>query len=375
MAARHSGVEVEEFGIFFPPRIWGKKMRSGFVFSVNWLPLGGFVKLKGEHDADASKGSYGATSLPNKIKIMLAGVGMNLAVALILLTVLALVGIPQLITKDQFGEDQFTIARDTKVTAQRVMIADIEPDSPAAKAGLQLRDQIVAVVSGSGEKRALSSTETLPSLTQQDAGQTVSIVYRRDGQERQTVATLRSQKEIDASKQLIDGQEVATKGYLGVVPTKLIIQRSTWSAPIVAIGLAGQMTRLTVKGIGSALKGLGSMLTGLVTRNQTARQNGQKAASQQVSGPVGIFIILKDGSALGYRFMLMIIAIISLTLAIMNILPIPALDGGRLFVTLLFRSFKRPLGQHTEELIHGIGFAFLMLLFVLITVVDIRRFL
>lgn len=97
-------------------------------------------------------------------------------------------------------------------------------------------------------------------------------------------------------------------------------------------------------------------------------------ASEQVAGPVGIFVLLKDGSLLGYQFILMIIAIISLTLAIMNVLPIPALDGGRLFVTLLFRAVRKPLRPKVEEIIHGTGFALLMLLFILITVVDVKRF-
>src|SRR5207253_738780 len=125
-----------------------------------------------------------------------------------------------------------------------------------------------------------------------------------------------------------------------------------------------QVTALTFQGLGHAVGGLGSLIAGAVTGNTTARQNGQTNASAQVAGPVGIFVILKDGSLLGYQFMLFIIAIISLTLAIMNILPIPALDGGRLFVTLLFHATHRKLTRRKEELIHGTGFAVLMVLFV-----------
>src|SRR5690606_14888062 len=101
------------------------------------------------------------------------------------------------------------------------------------------------------------------------------------------------------------------------------LTRSTWSAPIVAGGLIGQLTKLTLQGIGMALSSL--------FRGDTAQ------ASQQVAGPVGIFVLIKDGSLLGFEFILLIIAVISLTLAIMNILPIPALDGGRLFIMLFFR--------------------------------------
>jgi regulator of sigma E protease len=165
------------------------------------------------------------------------------------------------------------------------------------------------------------------------------------------------------------------KGYLGISPTEFTLVRSTWSAPIVAIGFTTQATALTFEGLGHALSGLGSLIAGATTGNKVARQNGQTAASSQVSGPVGIFVILKDGSILGYQFMLFIIAIISLTLAIMNILPIPALDGGRLWITLVARAFKRPLSARVEETVNAAGFAFLMVLIVLITIVDVHRFL
>jgi len=106
---------------------------------------------------------------------------------------------------------------------------------------------------------------------------------------------------------------------------------------------------LTFQGLGHAIKGLGGLIAGGVTGNKEARQNGQTSASEQVSGPVGIFVILRDGSSLGFQFMLMIIAIISLTLAIMNILPIPALDGGRLWLTLATRGIGKPISQEKKR--------------------------
>lgn len=145
-----------------------------------------------------------------------------------------------------------------------------------------------------------------------------------------------------------------------MVPAEFTLQRSTWSAPIVGIGVAKQFTELTLKGLGSVVAGL--------------FQGDTQKASSQVSGPVGVFVLIKDGSKLGIQFVLMIIAVISLTLAIMNALPIPALDGGRLFVTYLYRIMRKPLTAKAEDMIHGIGFAVLMLLFVLITVVDVKRF-
>src|SRR5688500_13888277 len=97
IVARRNGVEVEEFGIGFPPRAWSKKTKSGFIFSLNWLPIGGFVKLKGETDSDKRPGSLGAATTRVKAKIMLAGVVMNLLIAFGLLTILGWVGMPQII--------------------------------------------------------------------------------------------------------------------------------------------------------------------------------------------------------------------------------------------------------------------------------------
>ncbi len=349
LAARRGGVEVEEFGIGFPPRAWSKKLKSGMLFTLNWLPLGGFVKLKGEHDSATAKGSFGAASLTTKIQVMLAGVVMNLLTAFALLTVLALVGMPKII------ENQFTVKSDTKVVNSQVLAGYIEPGSPADKAKLELRDRLVSISDGSKTVQ-IDSIPALQNGTEQFSGKKIELNITRDGKEQSISTVLRSREEVNASKKTDQ-----PKGYLGVVLNELTVQRSTWSSPIVAVGLIKQLTVETFKGLGNAL--------------WNAIRGQGKAASQQVSGPVGIFVLLKDGSGLGYQYMLMIIAIISLTLAIMNVLPIPALDGGRLFVTLLYRKVLRePLSQDKEEQIHGTGFALLMLLFVVITVVDVRRF-
>ncbi|MEI6751152.1 MAG: M50 family metallopeptidase [Candidatus Saccharibacteria bacterium] len=348
LAARRSGVEVEEFGIGFPPRAKVLTVKKGTVFTINWLPLGGFVKLKGENDADKTRGSYGSATLKNKVFIMVAGVGMNLATAFLILTFLALVGIPKLI------DDQYTIKNDTKIVRQQVLVGFVEPDSPAQKAGLQLRDVVESVGPTIGTQSKVTSLENFPKQTKELAGQKVTLVYSRKSVTKSVDLQLRSVAEVESSK-----NSQNPKGYAGVAPTEYSLQRSTWSAPIVAIGLIKQFTVLTMKGLGTAVANL--------FRGNTA------AASEQVSGPIGIFVLIKDGSLLGYQFVLMIMAVISLTLAIMNILPIPALDGGRLFVTLAYRAIRKPLNPKTEDRIHGSGFIALMLLFVLITVVDIRR--
>ncbi len=349
LAARRAGVEVEEFGIGFPPRAWGRKTKGGFMFTINWLPLGGFVKLKGEHDSDTEKGSFGAASTNAKVKIMLAGVGMNLLAAFVLFTILAWVGMPQLI------DHQFTIQSDQHISARRVLVAGIEKNAPAAQAGLKTRDQLTAIKTAAGVSRPITTAEDLPVITQSLAGQRVSIIFVRNGQTMSAQAVLLSHKQVATAQK--SGKPA---GYLGVTPGQYQLARSTWSAPIVAAGVIKQFTVLTFHGLGTAISAL-------------FHGQGHKA-SEQVSGPVGIVVILKDSSLLGIQFVLMIIAIISLTLAIMNVLPIPALDGGRLFVTLLARLRGKPISQEMEERIYGYGFAALMILVIMVTFVDVRRF-
>jgi len=369
IAARRGGVDVEEFGIFFPPRLFKKRMKGGWDFTINLLPLGGFVKLKGEHDSDTEPRSFGAASLKTKTKIMVAGVFMNLITALILFTLLAIVGIPKII------DNQFTVASDTKVSKQVIYIAAVEPGSPAEKAGLKARDQILSVGGLScgitnETCKDLKTPEQLRLSTKAAEASEYVIKYERDGKTNFTTANLRSSDEVEASL-----KTDKPKGYLGVTPADFTLQRSTWSAPVVAVGLSAQITQLTLEGLGKAVSGLGSIIAGIVTGNTPARQNGQEAASSQVSGPVGIFFILQSGSDLGPQFMLFIIAIISLTLAIMNILPIPALDGGRLWMTLISRGiFKKPLSNKREEVINATGFFILLGLIALITFVDVKRF-
>ncbi|MDQ3123817.1 MAG: site-2 protease family protein [bacterium] len=352
--ARRNGVEVEEFGLGFPPRAKIIKKHHGTIYSLNWLPLGGFVKLKGEHDIDTEPGTFGNATTLAKIKIMLAGVIMNLLTAFVIFTIVALIGMPKLL------DNQSTVASDTKteniIRDQGIIkIGRVVENSPAAKAGLMEDDEIVRIALIES-----NIVDDITAATEANAGQTVQVELRRG-----TELIVKDIKLNDTSP------------YLGVGPfdatINIEIRRSTWSAPIVAAAVMKDFTIATLKGLGAALGGLGSTIAGIVTGNKEARQAGQTEASEQVSGPVGIFTALYNISKLGLGLVLFIIALISLTLAIMNALPIPALDGGRLFVTLLYRAIRRPLRPEIEERIHGTGFAVLMLLFLLITIVDIRR--
>ena len=295
---------------------------------------------------------------------MVAGVAMNLITALIIFTGLALIGMPKII------DNQYAVKSDTTPVSSEILVANVTEGSPAAKAGIQPLDQITALQIPGYSPVAITSADKLPQITKQFAGKTADIYYVRDGSENKSRTTLLSTEQVEASKKTDN-----PKGYLGLVPTEYVVQRSTWSAPIVAVGFTAQVAALTFQGLGNALAGLGSLILGGVTGNNEARQNGQTAASEQVSGPVGIFVILKDGSLLGVQFVLMIIGIISLTLAIMNILPIPALDGGRLWLLLYYRLVrKKPLPAKREDAINSVGFLILIGLIILITFVDVQRF-
>ncbi len=345
--ARRGGVEVEEFGIGFPPKVWGKKIKtekSEFLFSINLLPLGGFVKLKGENDSDKRPGSFGAASLGTKVKVMMAGVFMNLVTAVILFTLLALIGIPKLV------DNQYTVKSDTKLTSQVknenvVKVADIGKNTPAEKAGIQKGDQILSLAG-----KEINQIDVVGTVAKENAGKEVPISLMRGDQTINLNVTLNSENK--------------GEGFLGVVSESgaegYEVRRSTWSAPLVGVGLTAQFTKMTFSGLGKAVSSI--------------FKGDTQTAKDQVSGPIGIAYILNQVSKIGFNFVLMVIAIISLTLAIMNVLPIPALDGGRLFVTLLFKAIKKPLTKQKEEMIHGAGFIALMGLFVLITVVDINRF-
>jgi regulator of sigma E protease len=354
IAARKNGVKVEEFGLGFPPRARSLGKKNGTEYTLNWLPLGGFVRLKGEYDSDTSKGSFGAASLNAKALIMVAGVGMNLVVAYLLFTVVALIGMPNLVP------NQFTVASDTKIVRDyenkdSVNVGEVLPGSPAEKAGFKVDDRIVRI-NGTDVK----TTEGLSATTKQFAGKEVDITLKRGDE-----TSVKHVKLNESSPNL------GVASYPG--QTGIQLRRSTWSAPIVAAGVTKDFTVATFKGLGSALKGLGSLIAGGVTGNKEARQAGQTSASSQVAGPIGIVQVLYEGSKIGVGFMLFIIAVISLTLAIMNVLPIPALDGGRLYTMLAFRAARKKLTRKTEERIQMTGMGVLLTLILLVTIVDVQR--
>ena len=358
LVARRNGVVVEEFGVGFPPRAWGKKIKKSFLgknvtLSVNWLPLGGFVKLQGEHDAASKKGDYGAASFWVKTKILLAGVLVNWLTAAVLLSILALFGLPKVLP------DQFTVASDTIRNDAPVSLTTVAKDSPAEKAGLKQGDAIVRFAG-----KAVAAPDVLSQETAAAKGQRVEIAYTRDGHEHTTSVQLRDTNN--------GGQ-----GYLGVGTDQKSTLRATWSAPIVGVALTGQLTGATFAGLGQLVANVWNGLVSQLSPNASVREQGGAslhAAGQSVAGPVGILgVIFPAAEQAGLGAFLFITALISLTLAVMNVLPIPALDGGRWFTAAVFRLLKKPLTEEREEKIQAAGFMILMTLVVVVTVLDVSK--
>jgi regulator of sigma E protease len=353
IAARRNGVVVEEFGIGFPPRAWKKKLKNGVLLTLNWLPLGGFVKLKGEHDAATKKGDYGAATYWQKTKILLAGVVINWLVAAGILTVLAWVGLPKILP------NQFTIPSDTTITKQPVELTLIAKDSPAEKAGLKVGDKVVRFA---GEP--VPSAEVLSQKTQQKKGQKVEMIYSRKGVEYSASIMLREDNK---------------SGYLGVGSGQREQIQTSWSAPIVGVVTTAQFTGLTLSGLGDVVANLVKGVVMQISPDEKAReQAGQNLNSvgNSIAGPIGILgVVFPAAEQAGAIQLAFLTAIISLTLAVMNILPIPALDGGRWFVMTIFRIMKRPLTKEREERIQGTGFMVLMVLVILVTIADVGKIL
>ena len=359
IVARRNGVVVEEFGIGFPPQAYSKVIKKSILgenvrFSLNWLPLGGFVKLQGEHDAADQPGDYGAATFWQKTKILLAGVTVNWLTAVVLLTGLAWVGLPKMI------DNQFYLPSDAVVSNHPVQLGALTPGLPAAKAGLRQGDAISQLAG-----QTVRSTTDLAHFASQHKGETVPVVYTRGDKQATAMVALRN-----------DNPD--RKGYLGAELTKQQDTiRATWSAPIVGVVTTAQLTRVTLQGLGDMVVNLATSLVQQFSSDSATSQQAKQNLSQvgnAVAGPVGIFaIIFPAAGQAGVVHVLLLTAIIALSLAVMNILPIPALDGGRWTVMAIFRLLRKPLSKQMEENIQAAGFLCLLGLIVLVTIADIGK--
>ena len=346
LVASRNDVKVEEFGIGLPPRAWKKRLKNGVLLTLNWLPIGGFVKLKGEYDAANKKGDYGAATFWQKTRILLAGVFANWLIAAVMLTVLALIGLPKVLP------NQFEVKGDSITILKPVEISELTKGYPAEKAGLKEGDNIIKFAGSD-----VSTTEQLTKLISQNKNKEVAIIYSR--------------KEVESKT------SVKLDGVLGISFGQRETVRSTWSAPIVGVVTTAQFTLETINGlvglVGNLFNGLLSQLNpNVAIREQASKE--LKEVSDSVAGPVGILgTVFPTANREGPLQLMFLTAIISLTFAVMNILPIPALDGGRWFTMALFKISKKTLTYEREEKIQTIGFYILMGLIILVTIVDVAK--
>ncbi len=367
--ARKNGVKVNEFGIGFPPRAiaWIKKNgkwtrlpksewqkpQDSLILSLNFLPIGGFCAMDGESDSDRRKGTFGAATFWGKTKILFGGVLMNWLVAAIILTILAFTGMPQ------FINNQFYLENDAQITGEGITIAEVLPDSPATKVGMQSGDKLIAI-----DNRLITLPTEVTDYGTSHAGNTGKYTI------------LRGEEEIVLEPKLNPaGSEYA----LGISMTSgQTFIRSTWSAPIVGVGTTLQLTGETFRSLGELVWNLVSGVVQQFSFNSEVREAGQSAlqsAGDSVSGPVGIIgVIFPAFAESGLTNLAFLAALVSVSLACMNILPIPALDGGRWLLIAIYRLRRKTLTKETEERIVSRAMMVLLMLIAIISILDITRF-
>jgi len=326
LVAKKSGVKVEEFAFGFPPRLFSKKVGET-NYSINLIPLGGYVKMLGEEEDLNTEGSFHAKPVSVRLAIVVAGVIMNFVLAIILMTIGFSIGMTPLVS------DPATLAGQ-KIS--RVMVIQVSPDSAASKAGID-KGTIL---------NNFDSTTDLQSFTKANAGKNVTISTEKNG------------KTADLEVQLSAGD--APLGVSIVSITK--VKQSIWQAFLTSIQETGKV-------IGAIFNFLGNIFSSLFTTGKPGE------AAEGVVGPIGLFNFTGEAIKIGWIFVLQLVAILSINLGLVNILPFPALDGGKVLFLALEGIFKRKVvRQEIENIIHMIGFALLILLFIVIAYRDIIRF-
>jgi regulator of sigma E protease len=342
IVARRSGVTVHEFGIGFPPRakVLGRD-KKGTVYTLNWLPIGGFVKLEGEEGESDDPAAFVHKPLHTRLLILLAGVGMNILLAFLIFSGIALFADP----------------------IADVRIAQVQPNSPAASVGLHGGSQtgtdaqgnptydnsgdLITAIDGKHFPIFDRIDQPAPSLAylREHAGQQVTLtVQSPDGSTRDVPVTLR----VPASPE---------QGTLGILVQPDLVQGNFQHDPVTALGLGA---RRTLDAATVILRGLGDLVANI--------------ANPPVSGPVGIVgAIGQVRSSLPPVYLIWFIGLLSANLAIVNVLPFPPLDGGRVAVSIIQAATGNRVSEAAERLVYLTGFILLMALLAWITFFDIQR--
>ncbi|MCR4325856.1 MAG: RIP metalloprotease [Patescibacteria group bacterium] len=338
VAAKLSGVKVEEFGVGYPPRAFTLVKLGGTEYTLNWIPFGGFVRLFG----DVGEGEHGRGSLVDAPRwkqalILVAGVAMNALTAWILFAVAFHIGVPQPIDAPMAGEET------------RIVIVDVVPGSPAFAAGLSAGDILVDMTDENGERAIDAWTpDAVVAFVGERAGEPIDVTFVHEGETKH--ATL-----IPAQGVL---ESEAGKPALGVALVLVASRSEPWGDALYDAYFA---TIDTFKNVFDSLAALVGRLT-----------SGHPSLSGVV-GPVGIVGYVHDASQNGFGAVLILAAIISVNLSIFNLIPIPALDGGRLLTLGVEAVLRRAAPRLITQALNALGVAFIILLMVVVTYQDILR--
>lgn len=343
--AKKTGMLVEEFAIGFPPRIFSFK-KGETKYSIGLIPIGGFVKIYGE-DYDEKEGeqkpknySRRFTSRPRwaQAVVLVAGVSFNFLLAWLFISIGFMSGLP--VSVNQFENE---IVNDKKL-----ILVNVLPDSPAGEAGLKTGDIILYLESISGSVQDIKNTDVVENFIASHGGQEIDILYKRSGKTETVLTHLIPEEGIVEGKPAIG----VSFGMIGTV--KFSIFRACWEG----LKITASLTVATVVGLSYFLK---DIVVGA-------------ADLSQISGPVGIVFMIGDAFSFGFVYLLSFVSIISINLAVINLIPIPALDGGRLLFVLIEAIKRSSIKAKTVNVLNLIGFALLILLMLVITFGDIVKF-
>lgn len=330
LVAKKAGIKVEEFGFGYPPRAWGKKIGET-IYSLNWLPFGGFVRLYGENylrkGMESKKALYHKSKKIRALVALAGGLG-NFLLGIVCFSIIySFIGIP------------------TKV--DYVMIDGVMPNSPAEAVGLKT-NQIVVSLQG----QPIKTTNQFMELVKANQGQEIILAVKEGEEGREGKI-----KEYRLSPRL---NPPAGEGALGVAISSIaMVFYPPWQMPfrgaIVGVKEALGWGLAIFLSVGQALK---SLLTGVVP---------------EVAGPVGIYQITAGVVQRGWLLTIQFVGVLSINLAVLNLLPIPALDGSRLMFLAIEAVSGRRVKPKLEEYIHLVGMALLIGLMLLVTINDFDR--
>lgn len=342
--ARRAGIKVEEFGIGLPPRAKTfYKDKKGTIYSLNWIPFGGYVRLYGEDTSDPKvlkrKDSFASKSIGKRSMVIVAGVLMNFVLAWFLLTIGLTVGMkPILATEADLRHAQ----ADGLIEAREVLyVEEITEGSPLAETDLEPGDLVVQLNGHTVPKAANLHQWLKP-------GQPAVLTILRGDKEGQLIAAPDQEGKL--------GFVVADMPYIIFLKD---LKYPFYRAPVEAVKEVGRLTYLTVNMLGDVISSLVVKL----------------AVPDEIAGPVGIAKLTSQFMQEGLIALMQFVALLSISLGVINIMPFPALDGGR-FLFIIFEMIlrKRP-SPKWEATIHGVGFVLLMLLIFVITWNDIVKLL